>query len=72
MDFKKREAELERIFYKNRMRLADLSNTAPINRQIILRCSCLAWELKQKYRAKGWPTMCLSGAMRRIWRGSEP
>lgn len=53
MDFKKREAELERIFYKNRMRLADLSNTAPINRQIILRIACLAWELKQKYRAKG-------------------
>ena len=53
MDFKKREAELERIFYKNRMRLDDLSNTAPINRQIILRIACLAWELKQKYRDKG-------------------
>lgn len=53
MDFKKREAELERIFYKNRMRLADLSNTSPINQQIILKLSSLAWELKQKYRAKG-------------------
>lgn len=52
MQYKKREAELERKFYKNRMDLIDLSNTAPINKQIVLRLSCLAWEFKQSYKGE--------------------
>lgn len=50
MDFKKRESELEDIFRKHREELIDVSNTAPMNKQIVLRLSCLAWEFKQKYR----------------------
>lgn len=50
MDFKKREIELEDTFRKHREELVDISNTAPMNKQIVLRLSCLAWEFKQKYR----------------------
>lgn len=50
MDFKKREAELERIFCNNRLRLATLSDAAPINKQIVFKLSCLAWHFKQRYR----------------------
>ena len=53
MSYKKREAELERKFYKNRMDLIAIGSTAPINQQIIARLSALAWHLKQKYRAEG-------------------
>lgn len=52
MQYKKRKAELERKFYKNRMELVALSTTAPINQQIILRISCLAWEFKQTYKGE--------------------
>lgn len=52
MQYKKREAELERKFYKNRMDLVALSATAPINKQIVLRLSCLAWEFKQSYKGE--------------------
>ena len=31
MGYGKREAELERKFYRHRMELVDLSNTAPVN-----------------------------------------
>lgn len=50
MNFKKREAELERKFYKNRMDLIAISTTAPINQQIIARLSALAWHFKQSYK----------------------
>ena len=53
MGYGKREAELERKFYRHRMELVDLSNTAPVNKLAILKLSCLAWELKQKYRVEG-------------------
>lgn len=53
MNYRKREAELERLFYKCHMRLAKLGSEAHINELVILRLSCLAWELKQKYRAQG-------------------
>lgn len=52
MQYKEREAELEKKFYKNRIDLIDLSNTAPINKQIVLRLSCLAWEFKQSYKGE--------------------
>lgn len=50
MNYREREAELEEIFYNYRMELIDLSNTAVMNKQIVLRLSCLVWEFKQKYR----------------------
>jgi len=50
MSFKKREAELERKFYKRRMDLIAISSTAPINQQIIARLSALAWHFKQSYK----------------------
>ncbi len=50
MVFGKREAELERKFYKNRMRLVSLGGDAPLNLQIVARVSALAWEYKQTYR----------------------
>lgn len=53
MNYKAREAELEELFYNHRMELIDLSNTAPMNKQVIQRLSCLAWEFKYKYRAEG-------------------
>jgi hypothetical protein len=45
----KRVSELDRKAYNTRQSLVDLSNTAPINRQVRLRCACIMWELKQKY-----------------------
>ncbi len=50
MNFKKREAELERKFYKRRMDLIALDSTAPINKQIVARLSALAWHFKQTYK----------------------
>ena len=50
MTYKKREAELERKFYRNRMALIAIGNTAPINKQIVASLSALAWHFKQSYK----------------------
>ncbi len=50
MAYSKREKDLERKFYNNRMRLVSLGGDAPINLQIVARVSALAWEYKQTYK----------------------
>lgn len=50
MAYKKREAELERKFYRNRMALIAIGSTAPINKQIVASLSALAWHFKQSYK----------------------
>lgn len=47
---KREELLLEEKFYNNRMELVSIGTKAPVNQQIILRLSCLAWEFKQSYK----------------------
>lgn len=50
---KMREDELFIKARKTMQELADLSNTAPINKQIMFKLACLQWQMKQRYRSEG-------------------
>lgn len=53
MAITKRERELFRKAQYTMRKYIDLSNTAPINRQVVRDLAVLEWQLKQKYRAEG-------------------
>ncbi len=51
--YEKREADLFSKARATMHNLIALSDTAPINRQIVKDLAVLEWHLKQKYRAEG-------------------
>lgn len=53
MAITRRERELFRKAQYTMRKYIDLSNTAPINRQVVKDLAVLEWHFKQKYRAEG-------------------
>ena len=50
---KQREDELHEKAKATMRRFADISNTAPMNTQVIFNLAVLEWKLYQKYRGEG-------------------